>query len=297
MRLIARCLSLLCLLLVLSGCGVRTAYNNLDWLTVRWVNQQVSLDGEQEALLRSWLDEQLAWHCATQLPLYQALVEQIHLDLISGHLDQGRLAMHGQSMAEMGRALTERMIPLLVDLAATLSDDQVMQVLEAFEESTDEVRVSVEEKSPEELAEQRLASMERTLRRFMGRSNREQRERLAIWASSVTATESYQLRQRLYWQDRLRLALDRRHDQEFLAEEMAALMRPESAWSDDYRFVMEGNRVLTLAALEDVIIEADQRHINRLAARLSSLRVDFQRLSCAGEHPPTLLADARSGSG
>lgn len=295
MRPIARCFSILCLLVVLSGCGVRTAYNNLDWLTVRWVNQQVSLNGDQEARLRSWLDEQLAWHCATQLPLYQALVEQLHLDLISGKLDQARLASHGQAIADLGRALTERMIPLLLDLASSLSDDQVVQVMTAFDESTEEVRVRVEEKSPEELAAERLASMERTLRRFMGRSNREQRERLAIWAGSVTATESYQLRQRLYWQERLSSALDRRREQDFLATEMAALMRPESAWSEDYRLVMEGNRLLTLAALEDVIAVAEQRHINRLAARLSNLRSDFQRLSCAGDNPPTLLAEARSG--
>lgn len=295
MRPIARCFSILCLLVVLSGCGVRTAYNNLDWLTVRWVNQQVSLNGDQEARLRSWLDEQLAWHCATQLPLYQALVEQLHLDLISGKLDQARLASHGQTIADLGRALTERMIPLLLDLASSLSDDQVVQVMTAFDESTEEVRVRVEEKSPEELAAERLASMERTLRRFMGRSNREQRERLAIWAGSVTATESYQLRQRLYWQERLSSALDRRRDQDFLATEMAALMRPESAWSEGYRLVMEGNRLLTLAALEDVIAVAEQRHINRLAARLSNLRSDFQRLSCAGDNPPTLLAEARSG--
>lgn len=290
-----RWLTLLCLLLIVSGCGVRTAYNNLDWLTVRWVNQQVSLDREQEAMLRSWLGEQLAWHCATQLPLYSELVGQIHLDLVAGNLDQKRLAEHGQSIADLGRVLTERTIPLLIDLAATLSDEQVLQVLEAFDERTEDVRVSVEEKSLEDLADERLASMERTLRRFMGRGNQAQRQRLAVWADSVTATESYQLRQRLYWQERLALALERREDTDFLSAEMTALMRPESAWSEDYRSVMEANRVLTLAALEDVVVKADTRHINRLTARLSSLRSDFDRLRCEGEKPPTLLADARSG--
>lgn len=289
-----RNLSLLLLLLVLSGCGVRTAYNNLDWLTVRWVNQQVSLDREQEAMLRTWLDEQLSWHCATQLADYQDLVEQIRIDLLSGRLDRDRLAEHGQAIAELGRTLTERSLPILIDLAASLDDGQVEQVLAAFDERTDKVRVSVEEKSLEELSEERLASMERSLRRFMGRTNGDQRQRLEIWANSVTATEPYQLRQRLYWQERLAIALERRHDREFLGAEMTALMRPESAWSDDYRAVMENNRVLTLAALEDVIARADTRHINRLSARLSSLRSDFERLSCEGETAPALLAGVGS---
>jgi len=285
-----RYFALVLLLLGLSGCGVRTAYNNLDWLTVRWVNQQVNLDREQEAMLRTWLDEQLRWHCATQLADYQDLVEVIRLDLLSGRLDRDRMGEHGQAIAELGRTLTERSLPILIGLAASLDDGQVEQVLAAFDERTDKVRVSVEETSLEELAEERLASMERTLRRFMGRTNADQRRRLEVWAHSVTATEPYQLRQRLYWQDRLAIALDRRHDREFLGAEMTALMRPESAWPDDYRAVMETNRVLTLAALEEVIAQADTRHINRMSARLSSLRSDFQRLSCEGETVPALLA-------
>ena len=290
-----RPLFLMLLLAALSGCGVRTAYNNLDWLTVRWVNQQVALDREQETMLRDWLEAQLVWHCATQLPLYQALVEEIRHDLLTNNLNQDRLTNHGQTMAELGRTLTERSLPLLVQMAATLNDEQVNALLGAFDERTEEVRVSVEEKSLEQLAEERLAAMERTLRRFMGRSNRPQRERLGVWADSVTATESYQLQQRLYWQDRLKKALERRDEQDVLAEEIAALMRPESAWSEQYRQVMEGNRILTLAALEDVIAVADSRHINRLSARLTGLINDFQRLRCDGDTPPTLLAGASSG--
>lgn len=283
---------MLLVVLSLGGCGVRTAYNNLDWLMVRWVNQQVSLEDEQEAMLRAWLDEELSWHCATQLSSYHGLLEQMRLDLLSGRLEQTRLAEYGEAMAALGRTLTERAVPIMADLAASLNDAQVEQVLAAFGERTDEVRVRVKEKSVEELAEDRLASMERSLRRIMGRVNADQRQRLTVWAHSVTATEPYHLRQRLYWEDRLALALGRRHDPGFLAEEIAALMRPESAWSEEYRTVMENNRVLTLAALEDVIRLADTRHINRMSARLTSLRDDFRRLSCEGDAAPALLAGA-----
>lgn len=276
----------------LSGCGVRTAYNNLDWLTVRWVNQQVSLDRDQEAMLRAWLDEELSWHCATQLASYHGLIEQMRVDLLSGRLDSDRLADYGAAIAVFGRTLTERSLPMLTELAASLDDAQVQQVLAAFEERTEEVRVRIEEKSPEDLAEDRLGSMERSLRRFMGRTNADQNQRLNLWAQSVTATEPYHLAQRLYWQERLATALERRYDRGFLEDEIAALMRPETAWSDAYRAAMESNRELTLAALEDVILLADTRHINRASARLTSLRDDFRRLSCEGESVPALLAGA-----
>ena len=292
------CLMLLLALMLcasLSGCGVRTAYNNLDGLAVRWVNQQVRLERNQEALLRAWLVEELAWHCATQLASYQALVEQIHLDLLAGRLDQHRMAEHGEVMARHGRTLTERSLPMLTELAASLNDAQVEQVLAAFDQRTEQVRTRLEEHSSEDLAADRLAGMERSLRRLMGRSNAAQRQRLSVWAHAITPTEHHHLQQRLYWQGRLAVALEQRHDREQLGAEIAALMRPESAWSEDYRAAMEANRRLTLATLEDMLALADTRHINRMAARLSGLKEDFRRLSCPSDTPPTLLAAAASG--
>lgn len=290
MKQIAAMLFVLLSVLSLSACSVRTAYNNFDRLTLRWVNQQVSLDAPQQQLLRDFLAEELDWHCATQLTDYQAWIEQLRMDVLAERLDQARLAEHGQSVAQFGRILSDRTLPILVDLAASLDDDQVEQLLAAVAERTEKIRVTVEYTTQEELATKRLESMERSLRRLMGRSNRAQQERLATWAHSITATQSYQLNQRLYWHGRLAAALERRDEREILAAEIADLLRPQSAWPDAYRAVMEGNRRLTLDALEDVLRLADQRQVNRISARLSGLRSDFQRLSCEGTAPPELLA-------
>ncbi len=294
MKRFLRAITLIALLLALSGCGVRTAYNNLDWLTQRWVNQQVDLHADQRERLGQLLEELLDWHCATQLPEYQGWIEEVRMDLLAWRLDRDRMAWHGETMVGFGRVMTDRLLPALVELAASLDDDQVEQLLAAFDERTDEVRQAVETASLDELADERLASMERNLRRAMGRMNRDQRERLAVWTHSVTATEPYQLRQRLYWQERLAETLARRSDRLFLTTELTALLQPASAWSDDYRQVMEGNRELTLAALDDVLRLADERHRTRLSARLYRLQRDFERLSCRGEAPPELLAAADS---
>lgn len=282
------------LLITLSGCGVRTAYNQLDWLTLRWVNQQVDLNADQSERLSEWLDEQLVWHCATQLPEYQAWLEEVHMDLLAWRLDRDRLEAHGQTAARFGRVLADRLVPQLVELAASLDEIQVEEVLTAFDERTETIREAIETSSLEELAEERLESMERNLRRLMGRLNSDQRERLATWAQSITATEPHQLRQRLYWQGRLAEALDQRDNRMFLTIELTALLQPASAWSDEYREVMEGNRQLTLSALDDVLSLADERHRTRLSARLQRLQRDFDRLRCEGEAPPEVLAAADS---
>ncbi|MBY6203536.1 hypothetical protein [Halomonas denitrificans] len=41
-----RAFVLACLAALLTGCGVRITYNNLDWLAIRWVNSQVDLSAE-----------------------------------------------------------------------------------------------------------------------------------------------------------------------------------------------------------------------------------------------------------
>jgi len=93
------------LALALTGCGVRTAYNNLDWLIMRWVNKQVSLDNEQELLFRTALDEQLRWHCASQLPDYVSFLNTVDQDLTAGRLDAERLKSHAETLAGFGRQL------------------------------------------------------------------------------------------------------------------------------------------------------------------------------------------------
>ena len=289
-----RTLCLLAVVLSLSGCGTRTAYNNLDWLTQRWVNQQVDLHDWQREQLDEMLEAQLAWHCATQLADYQAWIEEVRMDLLAGRLDRGRIEAHGETMAGFARALADQLQPALVELAAGLDDDQVEQLISAFGERIEAFRESVADTSEQDLVEERLARMERGLRRLMGRPNAAQRERLADWSESVVPTEDYQLQQRLYWQERIGGALARRDNREFLSAEIGAFLQPDAVWSDEYRHAIESNRELTLDALEDVLRLANDRQRTRLSTRLYRLQRDFGRLSCEGEAPPELLAAAGS---
>lgn len=279
-------LVLLLLPALLAGCSTRLAYNNLDWLTVRWVDRQVSLDEDQRALLRELIEAQQPWHCATQLDDYQAWIDEVRLDLLSDRLDQQRFVQHGDRLAAFGRALAERIQPTLVELAMSFDDDQVDQVLVSLDERIDELRDEISTGSTGQWAQARMDGMERGLRRIMGPINPKQRARLERWAGDLEVTRAYQLTQRIYWRDRIGNALARRHDRGFLDREITALLEPASAWPDDYRQAIETNRRLTLAALEEVVALAEPKQRERFEARLSRLKNDFERLSCRGEAPP-----------
>lgn len=289
-----RSIALLLMLALLAGCSTRLAYNNLDWLTVRWVDQQVALHDTQRALLRETIEQQQAWHCATQLDEYQSWIEQVRLDLLAQRLDQQRLAAHGDRLAAFGRALAERTQPLLVELATSLDDEQVDEVLLTLDERIAKLREEIGSRSDEQWTLDRVQGMERRLQRFMGSINPQQRERLKRWAADLEPTHSDQLTQRLYWRARIAAALARREDREFLEAEISALLQPDLVWPNAYRQAIESNRQLTLDALEEVLGMTEPAQRDRMSARLSRLENNFKRLSCEGKAPPALLAAAES---
>lgn len=295
--LIGRCLGVLLAVLLLAGCSSKIAYNNVDWLAVRWVDRQIDLDRDQRQLVSRHVSEQQQWHCATQLPAYEGWLEQIRLDLLSNRIDQQQLIRYGDEMAEFAHNLSHRMAPLLVDLAASMDDQQVQASLTELDKRIEKLREEIETRSPEQWAIDRYEGMERRLKRLMGSLNPDQRKRLEKWAGELQPTHEHQLTQRIYWRDRIENALRRRDDRSYLAGEIKALLDPAAVWPKPYQQAMEANRTLTLGALVDLVELVEPQQRARISARLSRLMRDVQRLSCDGEVPQEMIASASSTGG
>ncbi len=275
---------------MLTGCSSKIAYNNLDWLAVRWVDRQIDLDRDQRQLVSRHISEQQQWHCATQLQAYERWLEQIRVDLLSDRIDQDQLIRYGDEMAEFARKLSGRLSPMLTDLAASLNEEQVASALQELDDRIDKLREEIETRSPEEWAIDRVEGMKRRLKRFMGPLNANQEERLERWANDLEPTHQHQLVQRIYWRNRIEAALTKRYDRQILTAEIDALLNPAAVWPARYRQAMETNRALTLVALDDLIDLIEPRQLGRISARLSRLERDVQRLSCADDAPPEILA-------
>lgn len=276
-----RLFSIVLLAVVLAGCGVRSAYNNLDWLVMRWVNQQISLDAGQELMVRSALEDQLAWHCESQLPEYVAFLEGIERDVANGQLDADQLREHGEQLAAFGRDLLQQARPDILELLASLSNEQIDELRVGFEERNEELAEELAEQSPDGQQTNRVQGMERGMRRFVGRLTPEQRSRLESWAASLKPTTEENMANRTDWQARFFSALDLREDRAVFDPTMGSLLEPGTDWSDEYRATMEFNRDQTLQALADIHSMAPDRQLRRLQSRLSGWANDFERLSCS----------------
>ncbi len=279
MRTLFQILLLVAAAWITTACGVKTAYNNADWLVMRWVNDRVSLTDEQERSVRNALDEHLQWHCASEVGAYSEFLRRVDRDVAAGRITPARLREYNEQVSEFGRRILLRVRPSLLDLLASLSDEQVDELFASFEERNGELR----EEAAMSLAERRIErveSMSKGMQRFSGRPSSEQHERIEAWAASLAPTAALALEEELAWQARLREALSLRHDRAKFERAMSRLMTPESSGSDHYRTLQADNREKTRQAIADLHRMAGQRQVERFRDRLADWSTDLQELSC-----------------
>ena len=259
---------------------MKSAYNNADWLLMRWINDRVSLTPEQELVVRDALDEHLAWHCASELPAYSGFLRSIGDDVAADRITTETLAEYNERAGGFGRHILIRVKPTLIDLLASLNDEQVEELMGSFEEGNQEL---VEEagRSEDERRQDRVDAFARGMRRFSGRPTREQRERMEAWAASLAPTARLALEERLIWQAQLREALAMRAKRPAFEQALASLLEPGSTQSNEYRQRRDENRAKTQRLIVDLHRMASQEQREHFRDRLSDWARKFEELSCS----------------
>ncbi len=275
-----RLLIIIALVLSTSACGVRLAYNHLDWLAMRWVNKQVTLNPAQELAFRDALEMKLDWHCASELPNYVPFLDEVSTTLSADRLDVNELERLGERASIFGQRLIDRIMPSVVNLFASLNDEQVDELLAGVDKRNQDFidrRIVVE---PDQRQRQQVESMQNSLKRFIGCTTEAQDARLEQWAMSIEFVAPRMLVHQQRWRNRLESTLDQREQLETFGPALTELFQPAGDWPDDLRAVMEFNRALTLEALVDIHALMSPRQKRRLSSRIESLQDDFERLSC-----------------
>lgn len=267
---------------LLAGCGVKSAYNNADWLVMRWIDDRVTLTAEQKRSVEAALERELAWHCANELPAYAQFLHRVKADVANERITSRTLAVYGEQASEFGQRLLTRIRPTLIDVLASLNGHQVDELMESFEERNRELAEEAE-RSSSTLQRESVRSMEKGMRRLTGRLTRSQRERLHTWAAKLEPTADLVLERRLDWQARFADAMSIRNDRQAFEDAMAKLLEPGA---DEFDSLMERrsvNRLRTLETIVDLHRMAPHRQIERARGRLDDLAEDLQQLSCGQE--------------
>jgi len=277
---------------LLSACTVQLAYNNLDRLVLRWVNDQVELTSQQRQWVREALNDNLDWHCQAHLPEYVAFLGRVQEDIQEGNANQETLESYGQTIARFGEEILEVSMPIAVQLLQSLDEDQIIQLQGSFEKSNQETIERLGRPNEEAIVADRGKRMERRLSRFMGRLNNTQKEAIALWAQNYRSTDAQQLAYAYRWQQALldALALRNTAPDEF-AIQIETLFDLGSGWDEAYEQTVEVNRLLSLEMMSEVLAEASGRQQQRLLGKMQGYANDFDALSCQADQSLVMVGN------
>lgn len=237
---------LLFLMLLMSGCSSKLAYNNLDWLIYWYMDDYIELNDQQEAIFDKRLEQWIDWHRSEEMPRYIAHLKAVRDDIINDALNEERLMEHYEKATDHWQRLRAEITPELASMANRLNDDQVIRLFAALEKDnkeSEESIIEIDEKTPEERAEQRLEDLQEDMSSRIGSLTDEQKAIIADFSPLFKRSSRLWLEYRRDLQQRARaLFANRENNPDFSAELEALMLNPEQYRSEAFLDVWNNNR-------------------------------------------------------
>lgn len=173
MRNITLFLLLLIAMTMVSCSLVKTAYNNAPALIAWRLDDYFSFNDAQKTKLKLALKDVHAWHRQNELPRYVVLLNAIHDDL-SHDVSAQTACQRIDSIKANLQTLQIKMIPMIVEVAGTLSDKQLQHLQKKLEKRNLEWKEEWWQETTEEQREVRLEKSKEFAEKVYGDLNEKQ---------------------------------------------------------------------------------------------------------------------------
>lgn len=140
---------------IMSCSLVKTAYNNAPALIAWRLDHYFNFSEAQKAKLKPALQDLHAWHRKNELPRYVSLLDEIHDDL-NHDISAQTACQRIESIKLNVQTLQTKIIPIIVDVAETLSDKQLQYLQKKLEKRNQEWKEEWWQETAEEQQEVRL---------------------------------------------------------------------------------------------------------------------------------------------
>lgn len=149
--------------LLAAGCGIamRWGYDHAAWLTYRWLDGFVGFDDAQSRRVRSGLDAFFAWHRKTQLDDYAELLARARADVLVDTTPD-RICAWNERLQQRVQPLVEQALPLLLEVAPSLTEAQLARIEAKNAERNEEYRRDFLQAEPERSRRAAERAIERT---------------------------------------------------------------------------------------------------------------------------------------
>lgn len=258
---------LVCCSVLLFGCSTKTAYHFLDWGIKWYIGKYISLTHEQKDFTEKALDNFHDWHRHTQLVPYAEFIKALREKLNSGEITGEQLHAEVDQIQLMIDKSVDQLLPLFIQLAGSLSDEQVEELMENLAEKREEYKKDHVTASREKIIEERINDLKDHLSPHFGRLTDEQTQWLEEWATSLLPFEEVTLKQQEIWAEDVKTLLANRQDEELLKRELRKLIVTNTDdWPEDAQAIFDKNQELTydfLARLINNLTPKQKKKMNR----------------------------------
>ncbi|MGR5108327.1 DUF6279 family lipoprotein [Vibrio jasicida] len=232
-------------IVLLAGCAKKFLYSNIDWVVIEYLDDYVSLDGEQESLLEERILLLADWHKEEELPLYIDHLKQLE-SLNKDNVTLESLQANRDQMRDHYQRLVSKAAPDLFSLSMQLDTNQESEFVDSVKERYKERDEKYAGKTEQELQEIVLENTEEWMEEWLGKLSNQQKVRAKQLSKEVIINSPL-------WRDYRSSIIQ---ELEYLFENktntvvyqqvfMKLLFEPESYYSDQLRDNIDRNIELT----------------------------------------------------
>lgn len=280
----ARTLLALLVVILIAGCSsTKLAYRYADWGIVWWVEDYVTLTGDQKQQLNRDIETLRQWHCSAELPRYRAWLDELEADVSDGPPSETTVTYHQNRLFDFFPSLLEQATPVAVNLLSSLSDEQVRELAANMQESQQDMEQEFLADSPQATAAARAKRTAERVERWLGDLNEEQHNIVRDWSASRGAQTEIWLQGRRNWQLALLDLLEDRSEPTFPQQLEVLILNSEEVRGEAYQTMMRESRVAMADLMHELIQAGDRTTLAHLQGRAEELNDDFEILSCAPE--------------
>lgn len=267
--------------LLISACSSnRLAYRFADRGVVWWVEDYVSLTGEQKSDLRRDLRELRSWHCESELPRYGSWLGELRAEIRAGDLSRERIHYHQSQAVDFVPPVTQRLLPAITHLLASLSDEQVAELTDNLRTSQRELEQEYLEDDTPEAARERV---EERAERWLGSLNEDQKRIISQWRQGRDTQTRIWLQGRAQWQATFTDLLTQRHWPRFPDRLEDLIINHDDYRGEAYRSMVQQNTPQLVRLVHDLLRHADDQHWQHLEEETGKLHRDVAALSCSSD--------------
>ncbi|MBC3764589.1 DUF6279 family lipoprotein [Neptunicella marina] len=267
------------LLLLVTGCSSKFAYNNLDWISYWYIDDYIDLSRLQKQQVDKKLNLWLSWHRKEELARYKQQLETLKSLRYQGPLTAGQWLEQFEQGREHWYRFRDRVIPDLVSLAHLISDEQVDSIFAELDKQNNKSIKRRQDKSANEKLEERIEDTRENIEEFVGHLNAKQLDMIQQAAPQFNSAFKAWIAYRQAFQQACKeMLLQREKMADFDQQFLHLLGHPEEFQDQSFISLVEQNRMLYARLVADIDQTLTPAQVAKLNRELDDLIEDLDDL-------------------